>query len=86
MLQINNNSVICPVVLSATTEQVTTLQTYLKTKGVEVHFNRDFAVFYVIGVRTIKLPKKCLKSFENLFAWVRERVNKELSNIKRIEP
>lgn len=82
MLQINNNSVICPIVSSATGEQVTTLQRYLNTKGVEVHFNRDFAVFYIIGVRTIKVPKKCLKSFENLFAWVCERVNKELYNIK----
>ena len=82
MLQINRNSVICPVVLSATTEQVTTLQTYLKTKCVEVLFNREYAVCYVIGVRTIKLPKKCLKSFENLFAWVSERVDKELCNIK----
>ena len=80
MLQISRNSVICPVVLSATTEQVTTLQTYLNAKGVEVHFNRDFAVCDVIAVRTIKVPKKCLKSFGNLFKWVRERVEKELSN------
>lgn len=80
MLQIYNNSVITPIIESCPTSYQ--LAEYCKTKGITLYFKADFAVFHVIGVRTIKVPKKCLKSFENLFAWVCERVNKELYNIK----
>lgn len=82
MLQINNNSVIKPVVLSATGEQITGFRKYLVTNNVELIFKADFCRFCVLGIKTIKVPQKCLKSFENLFEWVQGRVNKELSNIK----
>lgn len=83
MLHIYNNSVITPIVANCPTSYQ--LSEYCKMKGITLYFKADFAVFYVIGVRTIKVPKKCLKSFENLFTWVRERVEKELSNIKYIK-
>lgn len=80
MLQINNNSVINPVILSATSQQITDLQKYLNNNGVELIFKTDVCRFCVFGIKTIKVPQKCLKSFEDLFAWVRERVEKELCN------
>lgn len=82
MLQVNNNSVICPVILSATAPELLELNKFLHYNDVELYFKADVCRFVVLGVRTIKVPKKCLKSFENLFDWVHERVNKELSNIK----
>lgn len=85
MLQINNNSIICPVVYSATGEQITEFQQFLNSNNVDMLFTGQYASFSVFGCRTIKVPQKCLKSFENLFTWVRERVSKEMSNIKRIK-
>ena len=80
MLQVNNNSVIKPVILLATGEQITGFQKYLNSNGVELIFKADICRICVFGTKTIKVPQKCLKSFENLFEWVQERVNKELSN------
>lgn len=80
MLQIYNNSVIKEVFLSATNKQVTGFQEYLNNNGVELIFKADVCRLCVFGIKTIKVPKKCLKSFENLFSWVCERVDKELSN------
>lgn len=82
MLRINNNSVICPVVLSATEAEIQDLQRYLASNDVELFFTGKFATFAILGARTIRVPQKCLKSFANLFEWVRERVCKELPNIK----
>lgn len=80
MLCVYNDSVIAPIVAGCPTSYQ--LSEYCKMQCVELYFKADFATFVVLGSHTIKVPKKCLKSFENLFAWVRERVNKELSNIK----
>lgn len=79
MLHVYNNSVISSILADCPTSYK--LSEYCKTNGIELTFKGDFATFAVLGVRTIKVPKKCLKSFENLFTWVRERIEKELSNI-----
>ena len=81
MLQIYNNSAIKEVFLSATSEQVTGFQEYLNNNGVELIFKADVCRLCVFGIKTIKVPKKCLKSFENLCKWVYSRVNKELEDI-----
>ena len=75
----------CPVVMAASVQEITRFKEYLYNNNIELLFTGDFAVFTVFGVRSIKVPQKCLKSFENLFAWARERVEKELFNIKYIK-
>lgn len=82
MLLVTNNSVLKDVFLSASGTDIAEFQKYLRDNRVELVFKADSCRFAVVGIKTIKVPRKCLKSFENLFAWVRERVNKELSNIK----
>ena len=84
MLHINNNSVICPLVLSAPVDELLKLHTFLHNNSVELYFFDSKVRMKVLDIRTYVVPKKCLKSFENLFAWVCERVNKELSNIKQL--
>lgn len=55
----------------ASVQEITRFKEYLYNKNIELLFIGDFAVFAVFGVRSIKMPQKCLKSFENLFTWVR---------------
>ena len=54
------------------------LVNYCNSKQINISFFDDKARFVVIGTRTIKVPKKCLKSFENLYNWVINNINKEL--------
>lgn len=82
MLLVTNTSILKDVFLSASGPEIVEFQKFLRYNRVELVFKADSCRFTVRGIKTIKVPQKCLKSFENLFTWVRERVNKELPNIK----
>lgn len=82
MLHINNNSVICPLVLSAPADELLKLHTFLHNNSVELYFFDSKVRMKVLGIRTYIVPKKCLKSFDSLVTWIMERTDKELFNIK----
>ena len=77
MLQIFKTSILVP--LLDNNPESYKLVNYCKNDQVNVLFFDDKARFVVIGTRTIKVPQKCLKSFENLYNWVINNVNKELN-------
>lgn len=82
MLHIKNNSVVCSLVLGASYSQLNTLQNFLYNNHVEAFFFDSAVRLTVFGVKTYKIPQKCLKSFDLLVLWVIDKVNKELSNFK----
>lgn len=70
MLQVNNNSVCVPVFLGASTEQQKQLITELSNNQISVYFFAEYVQITTGCIRTIKVPQKCLKSFNMLSEWV----------------
>ena len=77
MLQVFKNSILAP--LFNNNPESHKLVNYCNSKQIDISFFYDKARFVVIGTRTIKVPQKCLKSFENLYNWVINNINKELN-------
>lgn len=77
MLQVYKNSILVP--LLENNPKSCKLVNYCNSKQIEISFFADKARFVVLGIRTIKVPQKCLKSFENLYNWVINNINKELN-------
>ena len=82
MLQINNNSVVCPLFASAPIREINELQNYLYNNSVDACFFGSVVRFAVTGVTTIKIPQKCLKSFDLLTLWLIGRIDKELNECR----
>lgn len=70
MLQVNNNSVCVPVFLGTSTEQQKQFINELSNNQISVYFFSEYAQITTGCVRTIKVPQKCLKSFNMLSEWV----------------
>lgn len=70
MLQVNNNSVCVPVFLGTSPEQQKQLITKLGNNQISVYLFAEYAQITTGCIRTIKIPQKCLKSFEMLSEWV----------------
>lgn len=70
MLQVNNNSVCVPVFLGTSTEKQRRFITDLKSNNISVCFFAEYAQITTGCIRTIKVPQKCLKSFNMLSEWV----------------
>lgn len=82
MLHINNNSVVKPLILGATTKEIIRLQNYLYNNSVSVRFVASSAVFRTDCVKSITIPERCLKSFNLLSWWLVDEINKQVNNIK----
>lgn len=70
MIQVNNNSNCVAIFQSSTWQQQKELFDKLKELQIYVYLYSEFAQITTSGIRTIKVPKKCLKSFEIFSEWV----------------
>lgn len=82
MLQVKNNSVVCPLILGASYSEFNTFQNFLYNNSVNVLFFDSKVRITAISINTFQIPQKCLKSFNSLALWVINKVNKDLSNFK----
>lgn len=82
MLQVKNNSVVCPLILGASGTELNNLQNFLYNNSVNVFFFDSKVRITAISINTFHIPQKCLKSFNSLALWVINKVNKDLSNFK----
>ena len=73
-IYIYRNSICGQIISDALHHRIVQFGTSLKQRGITIELFEDKAKFTVLGVRTVKLPQKALKSWSMLENWLESRI------------
>ena len=73
-IYIYRDSVCVQIISDASLHRIALFNSSLKQRGITIELFENKAIFTVLGVKTVKLPQKALKSWSVLEEWLESRI------------